>query len=65
MRYRLGVDVGGTFTDILLIDQESGRSRIRTGADLRRLTEAAAFIGERLGSPVPALLGRAGDFPPP
>lgn len=26
MRYRLGVDVGGTFTDILLIDQESGRT---------------------------------------
>jgi len=26
MRYRLGVDVGGTFTDILLIDEHSGRS---------------------------------------
>ncbi|MEU5881528.1 hydantoinase/oxoprolinase family protein [Spirillospora sp. NPDC047279] len=26
MRYRLGVDVGGTFTDILLIDEESGRT---------------------------------------
>jgi N-methylhydantoinase A len=26
MRYRLGVDVGGTFTDILLIDQESGQT---------------------------------------
>ncbi|SNR94672.1 N-methylhydantoinase A [Streptosporangium subroseum] len=26
MRYRLGVDVGGTFTDILLIDQDSGRT---------------------------------------
>ncbi|NUT45160.1 MAG: hydantoinase/oxoprolinase family protein, partial [Thermoactinospora sp.] len=26
MRYRLGVDVGGTFTDILLIDQDTGRS---------------------------------------
>jgi N-methylhydantoinase A len=26
MRYRLGVDVGGTFTDILLIDEESGTS---------------------------------------
>ncbi|MEP0393490.1 MAG: hydantoinase/oxoprolinase family protein [Erythrobacter sp.] len=24
MRYRLGVDVGGTFTDLLLFDQESG-----------------------------------------
>ena len=26
MRYRLGVDVGGTFTDILLIDENSGQS---------------------------------------
>jgi N-methylhydantoinase A len=25
-RYRLGVDVGGTFTDLLLIDQETGRT---------------------------------------
>ncbi|SHN43586.1 hydantoinase/oxoprolinase family protein [Cryptosporangium aurantiacum] len=26
MRYRLGVDVGGTFTDVLLIDEDSGDS---------------------------------------
>ncbi|GLZ06280.1 5-oxoprolinase [Actinomadura sp. NBRC 104412] len=26
MRYRLGVDVGGTFTDILLIDEETGQT---------------------------------------
>ncbi len=26
MSYRLGVDVGGTFTDVLLIDEETGRS---------------------------------------
>ncbi|MEO5653078.1 MAG: hydantoinase/oxoprolinase family protein [Marmoricola sp.] len=26
MSYRLGVDVGGTFTDILLIDEDNGRS---------------------------------------
>ncbi len=26
MTYRLGVDVGGTFTDILLIDEETGRT---------------------------------------
>ena len=24
MRYRLGVDVGGTFTDLLLFDNETG-----------------------------------------
>ena len=26
MSYRLGVDVGGTFTDLLLIDDETGRT---------------------------------------
>ena len=26
MTYRLGVDVGGTFTDLLLVDEESGRT---------------------------------------
>lgn len=40
------------------------RSHVATGVDLDRLTTAAAFIGERLGTPLPALLGRAGDFPP-
>ncbi|MFG1946276.1 hydroxymethylglutaryl-CoA lyase [Nonomuraea sp. NPDC048826] len=39
------------------------RSDIRTGVDLKQLTTAAAYIGERLGAPVPALLGKAGDFP--
>ena len=24
MRYRLGVDVGGTFTDVLLVDEDTG-----------------------------------------
>ena len=26
MSYRLGVDVGGTFTDLLIIDEASGRT---------------------------------------
>lgn len=26
MPYRLGVDVGGTFTDVLLLDEETGAS---------------------------------------
>ncbi|HSM69456.1 MAG TPA: hydantoinase/oxoprolinase N-terminal domain-containing protein, partial [Xanthomonadales bacterium] len=26
MSYRLGVDVGGTFTDLLLINEESGET---------------------------------------
>lgn len=33
MAYRLGVDVGGTFTDILLIDDDSGQTwRAKTGS---------------------------------
>lgn len=28
MAYRLGIDIGGTFTDATLIDQETGRTRI-------------------------------------
>ncbi|MGW0594049.1 hydroxymethylglutaryl-CoA lyase [Streptosporangium sp. NPDC002607] len=40
------------------------RSDVATGVDLDRLLSAASYIGERLGAPLPALLGRAGDFPP-
>ncbi|GAA4928009.1 hydroxymethylglutaryl-CoA lyase [Nonomuraea thailandensis] len=40
------------------------RSGIGTGVRLDRLVTAASFVGERLGKQVPALLGRAGDFPP-
>ncbi|MBB2914319.1 hydroxymethylglutaryl-CoA lyase [Streptosporangium becharense] len=40
------------------------RSDVDTGVDLDGLVAAAAYIGERLGVPPPALLGRAGDFPP-
>ncbi len=42
------------------------RMGVRTGYDLARLTAAADWLGERLGgAPLPALLGRAGPFPPP
>jgi hydroxymethylglutaryl-CoA lyase len=40
------------------------RSGVRTGASLDALTEAAAWLQGPLGAPVPALLGRAGPFPP-
>ena len=29
MPYRLGVDVGGTFTDLILVDEKSGSSTQR------------------------------------
>lgn len=39
------------------------RMGVTTGVRLDRVTETAAWLGERLGKPVPALLGRAGPFP--
>jgi hydroxymethylglutaryl-CoA lyase len=39
------------------------RSGVTTGVDFTRLLKSAAYIEERLGQPIPALLGRAGDFP--
>jgi hydroxymethylglutaryl-CoA lyase len=35
-----------------------------TGYDLGALLPTAAFLGEQLGHEVPALLPRAGSFPP-
>lgn len=54
MTYRLGVDVGGTFTDILLIDEESGATfRAKTSSTpedqsvgvLRGIDQACAAAG--------------------
>ncbi|WP_245870792.1 hydroxymethylglutaryl-CoA lyase [Asanoa hainanensis] len=39
------------------------RSGVATGLDLAALVSAAALIGGELGIVLPALLGRAGDFP--
>ncbi len=40
------------------------RMGIETGVDVDRLIEIAKWLEERLGRPVPAMLGRAGNFPP-
>ena len=40
------------------------RSGIETGADIEALIETARWIEGRLGRAVPAMLGRAGNFPP-
>lgn len=40
------------------------RTGVETGINLGRALAAADYVGERLGHPGPALLGRAGDFPP-
>ncbi|MEU8342123.1 hydroxymethylglutaryl-CoA lyase [Spirillospora sp. NPDC048832] len=39
------------------------RTGVRTGVQLGPVTETAAWLAERLDSPVQALLGRAGNFP--
>jgi hydroxymethylglutaryl-CoA lyase len=39
------------------------RSGVHSDLDLDKLIAAAALIGAELGAPLPALLGRAGDFP--
>ncbi|MGL5860772.1 MAG: hydantoinase/oxoprolinase N-terminal domain-containing protein, partial [Phycicoccus sp.] len=54
MTYRLGVDVGGTFTDILLIDEDTGATyRAKTASTpddqsvgvLRGIDQACAAAG--------------------
>ena len=40
------------------------RMGIQTGVDVDGLIEIAKWLEERLGRPVPAMLGRAGNFPP-
>ena len=53
---------GNIATDDLVYLLE--RMGIGTGFDLERLLPTAAFLSERLGHDVPALLPRAGTFPP-
>ena len=54
MSYRLGVDVGGTFTDVLLIDEETGQTwRAKTASTthdqsvgvLRGIQKASGIAG--------------------
>ena len=40
------------------------RMGIETGIDVDGLMETAKWLEGRLGRPVPAMLGRAGNFPP-
>ncbi len=40
------------------------RSGIETGVDIEALIETARWLEERLGRPVPAMVTRAGNFPP-
>jgi hydroxymethylglutaryl-CoA lyase len=53
---------GNIATDDLVFLLE--RMGLHTGFDLQSLLPTAAFLGARLGHEVPALLPRAGNFPP-
>ena len=62
MTYRLGVDIGGTFTDFAMIDDRSGQISIHktlTTPDdpARAVLEGVGFILQRDGIPVGALSG--------
>ena len=49
MAYRLGVDVGGTFTDLFLVSEESGSAqfRVKTPVDAERPVRGRAQRGRR------------------
>lgn len=56
MGYRLGVDVGGTFTDVLLVDEETGLShRAKTASTPAERTEIPVFD---MGPPLADILAR-------
>ena len=40
------------------------RMGIKTGIDIEKLISAGEWIGEQLGHPIPAMIGKAGMFPP-
>ena len=40
------------------------RMGIKTGIDIEKLISAGEWIGEQLGHPIPAMIGKAGVFPP-
>ena len=40
------------------------RMGIKTGIDIEKLIAAGEWIGEQLGHAIPAMIGKAGVFPP-
>jgi N-methylhydantoinase A len=51
-RWRAGVDIGGTFTDLMLVDEDSGRFRV--GKVLTTASEPAAGVRDALTSELQA-----------
>ncbi|MFN0300457.1 MAG: hydantoinase/oxoprolinase family protein [Burkholderiales bacterium] len=60
-RYRIGVDIGGTFTDFTVIDDSTGQVSIDKTLTTPRAPEEAVMLGiERLAAKVPGLLHECG-----
>lgn len=56
-RYRIGVDIGGTFTDFTVIDETTGRVIVDKALTTPRAPAAAVLTGlQRLGATLPELL---------
>ena len=59
MRYILGIDVGGTFTDVFCLDRESGRTYVAKAPSTpatpgQDVIDAIGSVGQALGSRTPA-----------
>ena len=54
-RYRVGVDIGGTFTDFVLVDGETGRVRLHKCLTTPKDPSAGAFdlcwVSAAMGGP--------------
>src|SRR4029077_10021843 len=62
MGYRIGIDTGGTFTDLILVDPDGRVDLFKVpstpDAPPRAIENGLTMIAERLGSSVPDLLAR-------
>jgi N-methylhydantoinase A len=60
--YRIGVDIGGTFTDFTVVDEDSGSILIDKTLTTPRAPEEAVLSGlERLAAQIPQLLERSSE----
>ena len=62
MATRLGVDVGGTFTDLIFYDDATGEIRVRREIDVHSFEVEAEAIAQVPGSPQRVDYNQAGPF---
>jgi len=62
-KYRIGIDIGGTFTDFTVTDQSSGRIRIEKTLTTPERPDLAVYAGlKRLAEALPDLLPTTNDI---